>query len=254
MMKPFQTARAAQAGLMAALLAQQGARGPELVFEGEKGFFRAYADKDIRREDFEGLGTAFEIMNTYFKIYSACRHIHPALDAVAEIFILNQLAAEKISAIEIETYSIAYSLTGHRAVEISEAASKFSMPISIALMLICGRLDRSVFTKENITNPLVQSIADKITISVDLERDALYPKQRGAKVAIKTGGKTYTREVNFPKGEPENPLSDEELTKKFCDNAELLFSKQKVQGICQKVFNLENINIASLVATLTKSS
>jgi len=101
---------------------------------------------------------------------------------------------------------------------------------------------------------LVQSIADKITINVDLERDALYPKQRGAKVAIKTGGKTYTREVNFPKGEPENPLSDEELTKKFCENAELLFSKQKVQGICQKVFNLDNINIASLAATLTKSS
>ena len=254
MMKPFQTARAAQAGLMAALLAEQGARGPELVFEGEKGFFRAYADKGITGDDFEGLGTAFEIMNAYFKIYSACRHIHPALDAVAEIVKLNQLAAEKISAIEIETYSIAYSLTSHRAVEISEAAAKFSMPISVALMLVCGRLDGSVFTIENIKNPLVQSLADKITISVDRKRDVLYPKQRGAKVAIKTGGKTYSFEVNHPKGEPENPLSDDELIKKFRENAELIFSQRKAQEICQNVFNLENINIANLAAALSKSS
>jgi 2-methylcitrate dehydratase PrpD len=254
MMKPFQTARAAQAGLMAAMMAKQGARGPELVFEGEKGFFRAYADKDVKREDFEGLGTAFEIMNSYFKIYSACRHIHPALDAVEEIVKRNQLTPETIKSVEVETYSVAFRLTGHRSANGSEIAAKFSMPISIALLLAFGSLDKSVCTEHNVLSPLVQELADKVVICIDPDRDALYPNQRGARVTIKAGNNSYIHAVAVPRGEPEHPLDDIALVEKFNKNAGMVFPSKKVQKICEEVFSLENISLPKLLETLAKFS
>ena len=250
MMKPYQTARAAQAGLMAALLAKGGSQGPVLAFEGEKGFFRAYTDKKIGLEDFDGLGRDFEILNTYFKRYSACRHIHSALDAVEDMLKTFQLSAKKITGVEVETYSIAFNLTGHRTTETSEIAAKFSMPVSIALMLAYGTLDPYVFSGNSISSPLVQSLADKVVVRVDPERDARYPEQRGAKVTITSGGQSYEKEVNYSKGEPESPITDEELGNKFHENAGRLFPINRVREIEENVLRLENINTSRLVEAL----
>ena len=90
--KSYQVGKAAQNGVLAALLAQRGADGPVQVFEGEKGFFRAFGGKGCDTDMIcRNLGTEFAITGTYFKKHAACRHIHPALDATAEIISKNKL-------------------------------------------------------------------------------------------------------------------------------------------------------------------
>ncbi len=252
MMKPFQTARAAQAGLLAAQLAARGALGPELAFEGEKGFFKAYSGHCPAAEDFESLGKDWEILNTYFKTYSACRHIHPALDAAAEIFAVHGPKPEEIAGIEIETYSIANALTGRRTMERSPIAAKFSMPVSVALMLVYGRLDKSQYTECKISNPLVQSLADKVAITVDPASDARYPQQRGARVVIKTTEQEFIQDVPTPKGEPENPLDDDELVEKFRGNAGVVLPEEKVGEIQATVLDLEEATTEQLMKLLAK--
>ena len=251
MMKPFQTARAAQAGLLCALLAQRGAQGPELIFEGPMGFFKAYAGHKIEPEHFEGLGSEWEIERVYFKIYCACRHIHAALDAVADLLQQHPLKPEAIAGIEVETYTIASRLTDHGAADGSTIAAKFSMPVCIALMLVFGRLERDLFTKDHILNPLVQSLADKVNARISPERDALYPRQRGAKVTIKTEQGDYMSEVTHPKGEPENPLDDGALIEKFGLNARSTLSAPRVQTLHRTLFNLENVAVRELIDMLS---
>ena len=250
MMKPYQTARASQAGFMSAYLAENDVEGPERIFEGHNGFFKAYTENEVDQKDFMDLGEKYEILNTYFKRFSACRHVHPALDAVAEILERHTIIPETIKAVEVRTYSIAYHLTGHRTLDDSAVAAKFSMPISIALLLSYKDFNKSSYSKERIINPLVQSIADKVTIKVDPKRDALYPRERGAEVLIKTVDESYRQIISVPKGEPENPFSDDDLINKFINNARGCLSPTKAQEIIEVVFDIENNEISSLLGNL----
>ena len=249
--KSFQVGKAAQSGVLAALLAQQGADGPDLIFEGDKGFFKAFAgkpcDMDIICRD---LGTRFEITNVYFKRHAACRHIHSALDATAEIVAKHNLTAADIASIEIETYSIAKNLTGHLATQGSVLAAKFSTPIAVALLLVFGQSDSAAFKNQYISDPQVQALAKKVTVKVNPDRDKTYPQERGALVTVDTQTDVYKRDVLYSKGEIENPLTDQEFIRKYEKNARLRYTKDRVDEIRDIVLNLENAEIGELTALL----
>jgi 2-methylcitrate dehydratase PrpD len=240
---------------MAGLLAQKGADGPERIFEGEKGFFRAFAGKACDSEAIcENLGKEFKISSVYFKKHAACRHIHPALDAISEIVARDKPAIDEIKSIAVDTYTIANNLTGHLATEGSELAAKFSMPVAIGLMLVFGQSDASAFNRQYLSDPRVQSIARKVAISVNPDRDAKYPKQREACVTVHTENQSYTHEVAYPKGEPENPLSDQEFRDKYEMNALQLYPKSRVMKLRDAVLNIENIDVRDMVKFLKAPS
>ena len=252
--KSFQVGKAAQSGVLAGLLAQQGADGPESVFEGEKGFFKAFAGKPCDSQSIcRNLGKEFSLPSVYFKKHAACRHIHSALDALSEIVARHALSPEQIGSIDIETYSIAKSLTGHIATEGSELGAKFSTPIAIGLLLAFGQSDASIYKKQYVSDPLVQSIATKVRVHANPERDKAYPGQRGAGVTVKAGIQSYTHEVLYPKGEPENPLSDNELRFKFEKNASTLYAMDRVNKIRDVISDMENRDVREMTSMLKAS-
>ena len=252
--KSFQVGKAAQSGVLAGLLARHGVDGPESVFEGEKGFFKAFAGKPCDSSAIcKNLGKDFNLPSVYFKKHAACRHIHSALDAVAEIVARNALTPEKIELIDIETNSIAKSLTGHIASANSELGAKFSTPIAIGLLLVFGQSDSSIYKKQYVSDPLVQSIAKKVTVRVNPERDNAYPGQRGASVSVKTGRQSYTHEVIYPKGEPENPLSDDEMKSKFEKNACTLYALDRVNRIRDIILDIDNRDVREMTSILKAS-
>ena len=250
--KSFQVGKASQSGILAGMAAQKGADGPMDIFEGEKGFFKAFAGKTCDSQAICGdFGQNFQITSVYFKKHAACRHIHSALDATAEIVSRNKVALEEISSIDIETYSIAKNLTGHLAAQNSVLAAKFSTPIAIALFLVFGKSDFSAFNQKSISDPQVQAIAKKVSISVNPERDVNYPKERSARVIIKTPSQRFEHEMLFPKGEPESPLSEDELVEKYEQNARILYSKSKVDKIKYAIMNLENMPVREMAELLS---
>ena len=253
--KSFQVGKTSQSGILAGLMAQRGADGPVDIFEGDKGFFRAFAgkacDSNAICKDF---GKEFQINNVYFKQHAACRHSHSALDATAEIISRHDLTPEEIVSIDIETYSIAKKLTGHLAMEGSELAAKFSTPVGIALFLVFGKSDFSAYHPKYISDPLVQAIAKKVSVNVNPERDLNYPKERSACVTIKTKNKSYEHEMPFPKGEPEFPLSEDEFMHKYEQNARILYSKLEVDKIKDAIMNLENIKVHEMTELLRAPS
>jgi 2-methylcitrate dehydratase PrpD len=253
--KSFQVGKAVQGGVLAGLLAQQGADGPENIFEGEKGFFRAFAGKQCDNKSIgKDLETDFKITKTYCKQHAACRHMHSALDATAAIVSQNDFGPEEIVSIEIETYSIAKSLTGHLAEEGSELAAKFSTPVAIAILLVYGQSGFSAFSREYISNPMVQSLAKKITVTANPDRDKYYPDKRSASVTVLTKTRSYTHEVDCPKGEPENPLSEDEFMDKYEENSRVLYSNDQTRSLKDLILNIENSNICEMTEMLIAPS
>jgi len=245
MIKPLHPGKAAHSGVLSSLLAQKGAEGPELIFEGEKGFFRAFSDEVNNLP--AGLGSNFEIMNTYFKIYAACRHIHPTLDAIKAIMDMNQIDLNEIESIDVSTYSVAYRLTGKTRKAATELAAKFSLPISTALMIVYGKAGVDQYSLTNINKPLVQHIADKVKIQTDEARDKVYPKKRGSTVRVTTDKNTYIHEVDIARGEPENPWTDDEISRKFHSNAAKMLSKNQASDLYRRIFDLEQISVRELM-------
>lgn len=111
------------------------------------------------------LGLPFEIMNIYFKKYAACRHIHPALDALKEIIDKNGIDIHSIEKIDAHTYLVAYRRTGRNREAKREFDAKFSLPLSLGLMCVYGKAGVEKYSMECLKNPLVQSITDKVTVA-----------------------------------------------------------------------------------------
>jgi 2-methylcitrate dehydratase PrpD len=249
--KSFQVGKAAQSGALAARMAQRGADGPELVFEGDKGFFKAFSGKAVDADALcASFGRDFGIPGVYFKRHAACRHIHSPLDALAEIGSAHPLAIDDIQAIDVETYSIAHSLTGHVSEPGSELGAKFSTPIAIGLHLVFGRTDAAAFTSANVSDPRVRSIAEKVSVRVNPSRDIHYPGERSALVTVRTRTGSFRREVPFPKGEPEFPLTEVEMQAKFEANATVVYTPEHARRLADTIMGVERRSVRELTALL----
>ncbi|MGD9045370.1 MAG: MmgE/PrpD family protein [Desulfobacterales bacterium] len=252
MSKSFQVGKAAQAGVLAACLAKDGAQGPNLIFEGQKGFFRAFSDKSHEMDPFfDNPGDQFEILKAYFKGHAACRHAHASLDAVNEIRKRQKLDVAKIDSIEVDTYTVAIQIAGQHTGRDSAIAAKFSIPVSIGLMLVLGNAAPDAYTDQNINNDMVQAFADKVIIQASSKRDKAYPGQRSARVSIKAGQQEFSHEVLVAKGEPENPLSDNELLDKFIGNATKILSNARSLELSDLILHIEKENVSNIFQLAT---
>jgi 2-methylcitrate dehydratase PrpD len=249
--KSFQVGRSAQNGVWAACGAKSGIEGPERILEGEDGFLHAYTNGTGEPAAlFHDMGSPFQILSIYFKKHAACRHTHPALDAIEIVKRQQHLKAEDVVAVDVETYSVADRLTGKNPQEASAIAAKFSLPLSIGLMFTFGGAGPDIYTDRNANHPLVRGMAERVTIHTSPLRDSVYPQQRGARVTVKTVGGTFTQEVNFPKGEPENPLEEAELMGKFKDNAAQVCRPEETEQLVRCILNLENLKVRDVVELL----
>jgi 2-methylcitrate dehydratase PrpD len=251
MSKPFQVGKAVQSGVLAALLASRGAEGPLEVFEGQKGFFAAFTDGVEPPATWSAEPEELAIFTSYFKKHAACRHIHSTLDALNNLVSQHGIETHEIEKIEVDTYSIAHRLAGQHTGDASGIAAKFSIPVSIGLLLARGKSGPDAYWDEVVTDPAVQKLADKVAITVNPERDKVYPSQRSSTVILSTANGNYTHEVLVPRGDPENPFTRAELIEKFKRNAEKLLSSRQAAAAAELILNQEGQSMGQLVRSLS---
>ena len=242
--KPINPARAAMSGLLSAILAKNGGKGPSEIFEGEDGFLKAFTDqvkKDLLTKD---LGKNFEICNIYIKFYAACRHVHACVDAALKILYQNPIEISEIKRISAETYPAAIRLCNMTEVT-PPSAGRFSIPFSIALALVKKDAGADKYSEENIKDHEIQSLSRKVGLSIGAKWEKWYPNKRGATVRIMdNNGKECSAEVDLAKGEPENPASREEIYNKFYVNATSLISEEEAKRLAGVILDLENLKVA----------
>jgi 2-methylcitrate dehydratase PrpD len=217
MIKPLQPGKAAMAGILSADLVAQGARGPRSLFEGDKGFFKGMSDvQDPEQTVEDGLGEDYKILGCYTKPYPTCRHVHPAIDLASSLRNQHRIEVEQIANIAIDTYSVAISEVGQVWHPTSLDEAMFSMPYAVAAVLYDGEFTLDSLRPERFKREVVKNLANKVVIKLDPRQDSVYPTHRGATVTIRLAdGRQFSAHEDLPKGEPENPLSDVELQRKF---------------------------------------
>ncbi len=235
---------AAHGAIIASRLAAHGATGPASVFEGRFGLYRAFVDRDdIDVEALTGeLGERWETPRIAFKPYPACHYVHASLDAAAQALAETPVRTEDIEEIVALTTEAGVSLVlepladKHRPR--SEYEAKFSLPYSIASLLVRGHVDVSTYTDEAITDPDVLALAAKVRYEVkDYET---FPRALPGGVRIHTrDGRTLEAELPYQRGGPENPMSAEQVQEKFRTNAGLALSAAEVEALEGAVMTLE---------------
>lgn len=211
-LKPYNVGRASMDAVVATMMGKAGLKGPDDAIGGKRGFVAVMTDTPHLEQLTDFWGDTLAVEHVYRKEYAACRHAHPAIEAVLKI--RPQITISEIEKIEVLTYLQATE--GHSYIEIpTVSAAKMSIPFSVAVALVTGTADMKAFSNENITNKTILELTKKVEVKEDVNLTALNPQKRVAIIVVHTKDSNYSQRVDYPKGEPENPLSKEELENKF---------------------------------------
>lgn len=249
MSKHLHPGKAAQNGILAALLAREGFTGATRILEGERGFCRATAPQfDLSKLTAELGERPYRVEENSFKIHASCRHTHPAVDVVLDLAKRHNLYPAWVTSVTVRTYRTALHITANHQ-PTSVYAAKFSLPFCVALALVKRRCALADFTPENLFHPEVRELMDRVNLVADAELDALHPERWPAVVEISTkDGRVYTGRTDFPRGDPENPLTEEELREKFYGLVAGPWGEEKAKALSTAVLQLEEIeDVAGLL-------
>nr|WP_269117381.1 MmgE/PrpD family protein [Ramlibacter monticola] len=213
---------AAQAGYRAARLAQAGFTGPRTLFEGEHGFFHAFARTHEGRFDLmlEGFGTRWLAADIAFKPYACGTMAHPYIDCARRL-VAQGLDPSEVEGIECETAEgIVHRLwepLANKQNPPNGYAAKFSIPYAIAVGLLRDDAGLGEYEEAVVHDPAVRALAGRVRYVVDPENP--YPRQFTGhlRVTLRSGEVLEIRQGHF-RGGVEEPLSFEDLVKKFRAN------------------------------------
>ena len=247
MTKQLHPGKAAMNGVISALLAAKGFTGAEKILEGARGFFKAMSEEYDESKITDRLGETFKIEENSFKIHASCRHTHHVMDLMTALSKENPVALEKIENITVKTYQVAIDITDDPD-PATVYAAKFSMQFCTALSLLTGKGGLEAFHEQTLWDENIRTLMKRVNVQVDPEMDEAYPEKWGTKVEIRlTNGKVITRETDFPKGDPENPVTAKELQMKFMNLAKDLPEKER-EKLVNEISKLEKLpTIAELM-------
>ncbi|MCC6244085.1 MAG: MmgE/PrpD family protein [Gemmatimonadaceae bacterium] len=238
--KQLHTAHAAGAGLTAAYLARDGFTGARHILDGPQGLAAGTStDADARRLN-DGLGTRWTVTETSFKFHAACRHTHPAADALQQVMREHRLAIDDIRTVTALVHQAAIDVLGPVVDPQTVHQAKFSMGTVLGLIAVQGRAGLAEFDN-HWRNTQVRSIHDKVSMKLDPEVDAAYPGRWIGKVSVETmDGRQFEGMVLEPKGDPGNTLTRYELEEKALALASYRggASMAEMQSVIAKVWSL----------------
>lgn len=242
MSKHLHPGKAAQNGLLAALLAREGFTGATAVIEGEKGFCRAMASRFDLSRITDGLGKPpFKVEENSFKIHSSCRHTHPAIDVTLDLVSRHGITPSRVAGIAVRTYRTALQITDNPVPDTIYAA-KFSLPFCVALAMVRGSCGIEDFSEESLRDEEIRDLMGRVRLSVDEDFDAAHPAKWAAAVDISgPSGEIYSGRTDFPRGDPENPVDQGVLADKFRRMALFAWEEQAVERLLETVTDLENL-------------
>lgn len=222
-------------------MAQQGFTGaPAITAEGEQA-----------HPYWQDLGERWEISNTHYKAYPVCRWAHPAIDLVQAMMLENQLTSSDIVAAKIRTFHNATRLAGHAPQTMDELTYALAYPF--AIMLVHGEIGPQQLQESILHDPEVQ----RISLATEIIDDEHYTKisvgKRWADVSLMLkDGRQLTSPPATPRGDPDNPLSDEEMRRKYHLLADDIIGVERASVIEQMVARVaeDDFDLAQLLELL----
>lgn len=233
-LKPYNVAKTALLSLTSLQLAKSGFKGHEDPLGGYRGFLKMMSGDENTPIKPTLLNGTYAIMKSYTKPYASCRYTHPPVEAAIHLRNQYGIRPDDVKEIDIATYNLAVSGHDHTDIRGSYSA-KMSTPYSTAVALTYGKAGLQEFEKEVLDSAEIQELTRKVNVVADEKLSSIFPDKQSAIVKIVTNSGEYFERVDFPKGEPENPLTDEE----FHDRYMALMTYGGInEDICQAVYEM----------------
>ncbi|TWG88280.1 2-methylcitrate dehydratase PrpD [Cupriavidus gilardii J11] len=240
MSKPLHSGRAAEGGVLAALMAQAGVTGSLDVIDGEAGLGRAMSDGPDWAAAVATLGRQYNITQMTFKNHACCGHTFAAIDGARALQRQHGFSADDIASVRVATYRPALEVAGNPDPR-TAAEARFSLPYVVSNALIHGSVRLAAFTPERLADAAVRSLMARIELQVDPDIDAAFPGKRAARVTVHTrDGGVFEHLQPNRKGDPEEPLSDDDLNDKFIELVGPVLGADAAAALLQRLWRLES--------------
>jgi 2-methylcitrate dehydratase len=256
MMKNTVDPLATQSGVFAALLAEKGYTGPEHVLDGKEGLVQVLGPEWRLAVLTDELGESWRIGQCGMKAFPTEALTHAPISAVLALVREHDLHPDAVEAVEIRTLA--------RAADILADPSKYdpqsketadhSLPYVIAAALVDRQVTPRQFELDRIMDPTIRGQLLKVRAVADPQIERLFPELQRVHVTIRTrGGGEFTRQLDYPQGDPRNPLSDAELREKFEALAAPVMSTDARRRLAGAVLALETQRSVTELMQLTRS-
>ena len=236
--KSFHPGRAAQNGMLAALLAQQGYTAAENAIEGFDGWGQAISPRRDWTEVTEGLGTRYEIALNTYKPFACGIVAHPSIDAAIQLRNEAKLVPTQIASVALRVHPLVLNLMGKTTPAVG-LEGKFSIYHAVAVALVTGRGGDAAFSDGAVTDPAVVAVRQKVVATVD---PAIKSDQVDMTVML-TDGRVLHKFIEHAVGSQQNPMSDAQLEDKFTGLAEgilLPAQSRALMDLCWGAWDLDD--------------
>lgn len=208
--KPLNPGKAAENGVLAAMLAHEGVQGPTESLEGQNGWFHAVTD-EVHEEFLKGSDHLL-LHDCYFKLYPSCRHTHCGIDAAVALH--ETIDASQIKTVNVFIYPNAIKLAGIK-IPADQDETKFSIQYTLACALLNGSYGIADMNPPRLTEDVL-ALINKTNLIADETMEDRANGIRGTRVEVlmKDGSK-YEKTVLVPKGDPEKPLTRADIVNKL---------------------------------------
>jgi 2-methylcitrate dehydratase PrpD len=235
---------AAHSGIIAALLARENFTGPGTIIEGRFGFLHAYSSGSKSGKVLQDWGDPWEVLRTSIKPHACCRYKQGPIDGILKIMRENNIDASQIEKVILGILKAGFAIIAEPQEQKSNPKSivdaQFSMPFGAAVAILYGKATLDEYTLERINSARVRKLMEKISCVEDPELETEFPKKWPAAVTLLTkDGKAYSTRIDYPKGDPENPLTWDELIDKFRNLVSPILKEARQNEIIERVKSLE---------------
>jgi len=246
--KPFHAGNAAKSGVIAGQLAQKGFTASEDIIEGDFGFMKILGEKrkrDLTRS-FGNLGSPYEIVSpgVSTKPYPCCGCSHRAMEAMLLLIKEHNIHPEEVYEVLCEvSYLIPEKIMVYREPK-TALQGKFSLEFCLAIACLEREISLTQFTDEKVTSPQAQEFMKRVKI-IPVQGDQSIPEaiDLPQKVTVRLkSGKEYNCQIDVPKGDSRNPMSDEEVTLKYRECARFALSAKRVEDSLKILQSLEGLS------------
>ena len=264
MMKNTVDPMAVQSGVFAALMAKRGYSGTEAVFEGKEGFMDTFLGWNAKEQKVDpvsmkgrdgvsdwkwniekligGLGESFKIMECSMKAFPTEALTHTHLSATLKVVTKNNISFDQIETVTLTTLAQAFDILfdPHKYRPESRETADHSLPYCIAAALVDHKITTQSFSDKKLKDPRIWEVIDKIKGEPSQEFEKMFPAKQPSKVVVKTkDGKEFSEYLEYPKGDPREPMTMEDLDNKFEGLVGKLLTKGRQKEIKEAIFNAE---------------
>jgi len=248
MTKSFHPGRAAQNGLLAAVLASKGFTSTDVGLEGKSAWVNVLSDKRDWTEITGQLDERWEILLNTYKPFPCGVVLHPTIDACLQLREQHGLKPSDIERIDLSVHPLVLELTGKKTPQ-TGLEGKFSVYFTAAVAMVAGAVGVKQFSDEMVRDPVVVALRDRVVATVD---PSIREEQVRAVVMLKDG-KRLEKFIEHVLSSVENPLSDRQLEGKFLDLADGVLPPERARALLSLCWRIEELPGAAEVAAAARA-